>query len=153
MELFANAEKTLIIAESMAKPGLRITLGGDDLFDAEKMGELDGFDDFRRAIAVRRSGIQQVRMGADAGEREVKLMDHVENGSRMGIQAERRGKTILRAQSGTIMVVREIRIVEAHPADQFKLPPHGRERLDEGEAADFHEMDFCWIEKSYAQPG
>ena len=26
-------------------------------------------------------------------------------------------------------------------ADEFELPPHGREGLDEGEAADFHK--FC----------
>lgn len=42
------------------------------------------------------------------------------------------------------MVVGEIRVVEAKFADKFELPPHGRKRLDQSKAADFHE-DRWWV--------
>ncbi len=138
MEFLADAEKTLLVAEMVAEVRLRITLGGDDLLDAQEMRELDRLDDLHRAVTVRRGGIQQIRVGADTGEREAELADHVEDRRGMRVQAERGGEAVFGAERGTVVVVGEIRVVEAESADEFELPPHGRERLDEGEAADFH---------------
>jgi hypothetical protein len=57
VEFFADAEEPLVVGEVVAEVGFRIALGGDDLFDAEEMGELDRLDDFRGAVAVGRGGI------------------------------------------------------------------------------------------------
>lgn len=138
VEFLADAEQALIVAEMVAEFRLRVALGGDDLVDAEEVGELDRLDDLRRAVTVGRGGIQQIGVGADAGERELELVDHVENRGRMGIEAERGGKSVFGAEGGAVVIVCEVRVVEAEFADEFELAPHGREGLNEGETADFH---------------
>jgi hypothetical protein len=45
VEFLADAEEALLVAEMVAEVGLRIALGGDDLFHAEEMRELDRLDD------------------------------------------------------------------------------------------------------------
>jgi hypothetical protein len=53
VKLLEDAEDALVVGELMAEIRLRITLGGDDLFHAKEVGELDGLDDFRGAVTVR----------------------------------------------------------------------------------------------------
>jgi hypothetical protein len=77
-------------------------------------------------------------MGTHAGERQVQLPDHVEDGRRMGIQAERGGKSVFGSERRAVIVVGEVRVVETGFANQFELTPHRREWLDQGKATDLH---------------
>ena len=52
VEFLADAEEALLVGEVMAEVRLRIAFGGDHLFHAEEVGELDGFDDLRCAVAI-----------------------------------------------------------------------------------------------------
>jgi hypothetical protein len=153
VQLLADAEQSLVIGQVMAEIGFRIAFGGDDLFDPEEMREFDRLDDLRRPVTIRRGRIEQVRVGADARQGESELLDHIEDGRGMRIEAEGGRETVFRAEGRPIVVVGEVRVIEAEFTDEFELPPHGREWLDEGEAADFHGSLSGWIpENSFHSP-
>ena len=111
---------------------------------AKKMRELDGLDDLRRAVPARARRVEQVGVGADAGEFEFELLHHVENHLRMRVEAERRREAVLRPESRAVVVVGKVGVVDAERANHFKLPPHRRERFHQSKTSDFHvHLPFC----------
>ena len=77
-------------------------------------------------------------MRTHTGKIQTILRHHVAYHTRMRIETEGRGESILRAQRRAVVVVGQVGIVEAKLPDQFKLPAHTGERLNESEATDFH---------------
>ena len=106
---------------------------------AEKMRQLDRLDDLRRAVPARTGRIEQIGVGANAGQRQPEIGDHLADHPRMRIETERRRKAVLGPQRRPVVIVRQVGVIETELADEFELPAHAGKRLDQSKTTNLHE--------------